>query len=191
MHGLWGIATSGALAFLATLLELGRADGDVDFINLRIEGHLTVYDRVQRTTRMTKYAETQKARRCRVAFTELFEYFEKGNRNAFVVRTIKSDRLLAAAIAKLQEVSPMTAEIDQAITAALNADPVDADAKFRRLLARLEIVQPPQFAEAFALLRAHMDEVAAELASRWNDDRYVRDLGGGDEVEDLEDQYEA
>lgn len=191
MNSLWEIAKSGALAFLATLLELQRADGDIDFVNLRIEDHLTVFDRVQRTARTTKYAATQKARRCRVAFTELFEYFEKDNRNAFVIRTATSDRFLAAAIAKLQEVSRITARIDQAIAQALSSDPIEADAAFRKLLAELEKLRLDQFSEAFQLLRAHMDAVASELASRWNDDRYVRHLGDGDEAEDVESLPEA
>ncbi|MFO0572649.1 MAG: Alw26I/Eco31I/Esp3I family type II restriction endonuclease [Polyangia bacterium] len=188
MHALQAVADAGAYAFLGSLLELERADYDVAFVNLRIEDHLTVFDQLERAPRTTKYAAEQKARRCRIAFKELFTYFKKENRNSFVVRDEASDRLLEAAVAALQADAAATATLDEALIAASESADGTSDAAFRALLPQISSARRPSFQEALGLLRQHMDAVGGLLAARWEDERYVRDCEDGEE--ELDDEVE-
>ncbi len=188
MHALQAVADAGAYTFLASLLELERADYDVEFVNLRIEDHLTAFDKLKRTPRTTKYADEQKARRCRIAFGELLTYFQKGNRNSFVVRDAASDKLLNAAVAALKTDVGATAMLDKALIAAGQAADGTSDTAFRELLPQLASARRPAFKKAMDLLRQHMDAVGGLLAARWKDERYVRDLE--DAEEDADDEPE-
>jgi hypothetical protein len=184
MHALQAVAGAGAYTFLASLLELERANYDIEFVNLRIEDHLAVFDKFKRTPRTTKYADEQKARRCRIAFTELFTYFQKSNRNSFVVGNAASNKLLQAAVAALTTDAAKTAKLDKALMTAAKANTGTSDAAFRELLP--QIAAAPSFKEATELLRRHMDAVGSQLAARWLDDRYVRGLDeeGDEDVEE-------
>jgi Alw26I/Eco31I/Esp3I family type II restriction endonuclease len=188
MHALQAVADAGAYAFLASLLELERADHDVEFVKLRIEDHLTVFDNLTRTPRTTKYAAEQKARRCRIAFRELLIYFQKGNRNSFVVRDATSDKFLEEAIAVLKTDIAATAMLDKALSAAGKAADGTADVAFRELLPQIASVRPPSFNNAMGLLRQHMDRVGGLLTERWEDERYVRELEEAEE--DLDEDNE-
>ncbi len=176
MHALQKVAELGAYTFLALLLELERADQDVEFINLRIENHLTVFDRIERTPRTTKYAEQQKVRRCRVAFQELKTYFAKLNRNSFVVRTPASDKLLEDALQTLAQDAAATQALDAALKQATT------DAAFRSLLPQLAHARRASFVKARSLLTRHMDLIGLELATRWEHERYVRELEDDEET---------
>jgi Alw26I/Eco31I/Esp3I family type II restriction endonuclease len=176
MHALGAVAKSGAFTFLASLLELERADSDVEFVNLRIEDHLTVFDKMRHTPRTTTYANEQKARRCRVAFTELINYFQKSNRNSFVVSSPESDRLLHESITIRKADSAATAGLDNSILDAIKGEPGTADRAFRLLVPQLAPPQRVAFKAAQALLQRHMDAIADLLAARWEEERYVRNL---------------
>ena len=189
MYALKAVAEAGAYTFLASLLELERADYDVEFVNLRIEGHLTVFDKLKRTPRTTKYADEQKARRCRIAFSELITYFRKGNRNSFVVRDATSDKLLDAVVAALKTDIAATAKLDKALIAAGKAAGGTSDKAFRELLSQIAAAHSPSFMKAMGLLRQHMDAVGGLLAGRWEDERYVRELEDAEQDAD-EEPYE-
>jgi hypothetical protein len=175
MHALKTIADAGAYAFLSSLLELERADFDIEFVNLRIVKHLTIFDQIRRTTRTTKYAAEQKARRCRIAFRELLTYFQKSNRNSFVVSDATSDKFLNATVCALNTDVATTAKLDNALMAAVTAGGGRADAIFRKLLPQIAVAQS-SFKTAKKLLRQHLDTLGGLLAAKWDDERYVRDL---------------
>lgn len=176
MHALQAVADAGAFTFLASLLELERADYDVAFLNLRIENHLSVYEKLKRKPRTTKYADEQKARRCRIAFIELLTYFEKENRNSFVVRDEASDRLLASTLAVLKNDAAATANLDKRMIAAAKATDGTSGAAFRKLVPLLATAKPPSFKRAQGLLRRHMNSVGRLLSAQWQGARYVREL---------------
>lgn len=182
MDALQKIADAGAYTFLATLLDLDRANFDIEFEVLRIKDHLAVFDRVVRKRRTTKYADEQKARRCRIAFTELLSYFAKPNRNSFVVQTTESQAVLQEAIAILEADSAATRSLDVALRSAATSASGGADSAFRALLPRLADTSRPAFKKARELLRRHMDLIGAELARRWGDERYVREVGDDETV---------
>ena len=85
MHALQRLSGLGHFYFLATLLELDRADHNVSFDDLAIIDHLTQFSRITHSARTTKYATEQKARRCRIAFAALGTYF-----NMYVVRSFET-----------------------------------------------------------------------------------------------------
>lgn len=181
MKALQAVVDEHAYTFLASLLELDYADFDVEFKNLCIEDHITTFDALIRTPRTTKYADEQKARRCRIAFGELINYFQKENRNSFVVRSETSDKLLEEAIAALKTDLAATKKLDMALIAAVNTTDRTSDAVFRKLLPALASAKLPSFKPARELLRQHMDEVGNLIASLWEDDRYVRELDDAEE----------
>lgn len=85
MAYLYRFYEAGRLAFLSSFLGLNFADKAPDFKNLRVENHITQFDEIMQTDRTTKYADEQKARRIRVAFSSLVDYISKENRNAYIV----------------------------------------------------------------------------------------------------------
>ena len=176
MCALQTVANTGDYTFHASLLELDRADHDVEFINLRIENHLTTFDELKRTPRTTKYANEQKTRRCRIAFGELLTYFKKKNRNSLIIRDAANHKLLQKVIETLKTDAPSTLKLDKALIAAAKATDDTSDAAFRKLLPQLDVARRPSFKKTMGLLRQHMDSVGTLLAARWEDERYVREL---------------
>ena len=175
MYVLNEIAAAGHFAFLAGFLELGCADYDVEFVGVRVDGHVTRYAELTRLPRETKYADEQKARRCRVAFKELLGYFTKENRNAFVVSTEAPQHALSQALAALKEAKSVTRDLDQGIEeAARGRDAQLADEHFRPIVRRLKTVSSPHLEEARRHLQSCMDAVGEELSQMWDDERYVR-----------------
>ncbi|MEN3971584.1 Alw26I/Eco31I/Esp3I family type II restriction endonuclease [Sphingomicrobium sp. XHP0235] len=177
MSALSKIASAGHFSFLASLLELHHADYDVSFRNLRVEGHVTQWDSLERTERATNYAIEQKARRSRVAFGELLAYFEKANRNAFVVSNDVSDAHLHDALSSLNETRDVSAQYNQAILEALSADPEHADGLYRAVQLDFGSFDFSLFNDAQVRLQSHMNELGVQLAGMWDEDRYSREIG--------------
>lgn len=172
MEVLRRIAGAGHFTFLASLLELDRADYDVVFQNLRVENHWTVFDRMIHEPRETKYALEQKARRCRVAFESLIEYFAKDTRNAYLVITEEVEDEVEAGLARLRGLSsPEVQQLDQRIDRLLATNQRRG---FRHIVLEIPEEEPDEFVEARAAIHGAMELVAKELSGMWEDDRYVR-----------------
>lgn len=184
MHALHEFSTAGAFSFLVTFLELERADFDVEFTGLRVEQHLSAYDKINHTTRTTKLADEQKARRCRIAFQALTTYFGKKNRNAHVVNSTTGEQLLSEAKGALRKKLDTTKELDEKLKQA--AASKDADSSFRAILPQVKGLDTKEFAQARELLQKHMDEAGKLLAARWDDERYTRELSDDVETEEEE-----
>ena len=75
------ISNSQHLVFLCSLLHLDAADYNITFEGVCDRNHLTYFEREKKTPRQTEYAAEQKARRIRVAFGSLKDYWVKENRN--------------------------------------------------------------------------------------------------------------
>lgn len=122
------IAEAGYFTFLATFLKVGYAERKVEFVNLRVEQHITKFDRLNYTPRETKYVEEQKSRRCRVAFESLRDYFTKENRNALTVSTDLINSKVEAALALIQQSLNAVKNLDTQIAALLSSNsavPID------------------------------------------------------------------
>ena len=169
------INDAGHFTFLATFLELSYAERNVQFLNLRVEKHITQFDRINYTSRETKYVEEQKSRRCRVAFESLRDYFTKGNRNACVISTEMINRKVKSVLNLLQSSSPAIQLIDNQIAAILSINsenPINEG--FRVVVSSLPATLPPNFMAAKSELSDVMGLVAVELSNKWKSERYIR-----------------
>jgi Alw26I/Eco31I/Esp3I family type II restriction endonuclease len=170
------IRNCGHAAFLASLLELEYADVDVDFEDLVIEDFVTKYGHMVCRDRTTKYATEQKARRLRIGFEALRSYTAKSNRHFIPIRTRAVERALGLAKKTLALADRDIHALNQEIIALLDQPSTSIhEEELRRRSARVPRIED---VEAFAVARQHLEvamtEVAAELAAKWNDERYIR-----------------
>ncbi len=169
------IAEQGNFTFLTSLLNLSYADYDVEFTHLRVERYTTAFDQEIRRPRKTKYAIEQKARRCRVALEALLFYFDKPNRNAFVVWSPEIESRIHAALAHLKRSDRTVKEIDQNLAHLVSpAGSRSNEEGFKKMVSRLPATAVQTFVAARRELEAAMALIAKELASRWKDERYTR-----------------
>lgn len=161
--------------FLTTYLCLSAADFDAQFVNLRVEKHMTHFDKIIHIKRETKYAAEQKARRIRIAFESLLDYFRKENRNDIVLSTdmigAEMERVLLALQDSPQSIKQLDAEINTLLSTLVGES---ADLAFRDFISRIPTSEPRNFDTARKSLAQTMDLVATEFSKRWNDERYVR-----------------
>jgi len=178
MSLLFRIAKAGHYVFLASFLELDMADHDVEFVNLSTEDSIVVFDEMRKVPRKTKYAIEQKARRARVGFEALNDYFTKANRNAFVISNNQIDTLVAEAIHILNKKPEQEMALDLELGKLQDPTAEVTDTQLRTITERLIAQEKNQqrFREAKQLLSQAMAQVAAELSGLWTDDRYVRTL---------------
>jgi Alw26I/Eco31I/Esp3I family type II restriction endonuclease len=162
-------------AYLASLLELDRADFDVTFTELKATDYLTAYTKAVHSARVTKYAAEQKVRRLRVAFKELSTYFEKRNRNVFVVCPTTTH--LTRAISALSSArSGLSMQMQESrLTKAIAAEKDVQESRFRVYIDSLRSVPASTFSATHAALKAHMNQTGKVLAELWDSDRYCRE----------------
>lgn len=175
MRVLERIEDAGHLTFLATFLGLDCAKYDVEFVNLRVENHLTRFDEEVHSARTTKYAVEQQARRLRVAFDALRDYVGKENRNAFVISNDRIEEAIRNAVRELDAARERVARLDAELMRVLSAE-VPSDEELREVVVKVPSAgdEPVEFARARAGLQRAMDLVAEELSALWDDERYVR-----------------
>jgi len=175
MYILDRIARAGHRMFLATLLNLEHADRDVEFVNLRVENHLTRFDRINYTSRTTRYALEQKARRFRVAFTALPDYVAKENRNIFLISNKPIEAQITLALRILERSSDEIKSLDYEIAAVLASEAIWSEERLQGLVSCLTAENISQdFEAARRLLERAMVMIAKKLSSMWEDVRYVR-----------------
>ncbi|WP_312134397.1 Alw26I/Eco31I/Esp3I family type II restriction endonuclease [Brevundimonas sp.] len=175
MAALKVIAEAGHYGFLASLLELQHANFDVEFKDLRVEGHITKWNKIEQKPRVTLYAEVQKARRSRIAFGELISYFSKENRNAFIVSAPEIKASLRIVLAEIEAIKPQTQGLDRALARAVAAKANEEDSLFRAVYRDFEKFDFGVFGPAKTKLDAHMTLVGLCLADKWDDDRFMRE----------------
>ncbi len=169
------IAEAGYFTFLASYLGLHHADNDVEFVNVRVENHITRFDNLEVSRRTSRQAIKQKARRFRVAFDSLRDYFQKHNRNAFVVSNNDIDRKVESALKALEQSTESIKQLDERIAEIWSSGAGEyGEAELREIIERLPTTEPNNFALAKKELADAMALVAARLSGMWADDRYVR-----------------
>jgi Alw26I/Eco31I/Esp3I family type II restriction endonuclease len=175
MNILQKVANARHFTFLATFLELEYAERNVEFINLRVEKHITRFDSIQYLPRTNKYVKEQKARRCRIAFESLRDYFIKATRNTYVVSTQQIEAGINKAL-DLLKCSPLEIQaLDNQISELLsNNSKSIGEEDFLEIVNRIPLNAQESFIEAKKQIMEVMRLVAVELSSQWNRDRYVR-----------------
>jgi len=170
------IADAGHVTFLASLINLEAADYNVRFVNLRIEGHRSIFDQMRSTRRSTRYATEQKVRHVRVALEALHDYFQKPSRNAHVIHTSAIDASVANIHTILQQSSVEVRSTDEALQDMVyNRTEGMSDETFRALVTQLPAQFSDQFRQAKQEFITAMNLVGEELRMRWSDMRYVRE----------------
>lgn len=175
MRVLERVANAGHFTFLATFLGLDCAGHDVEFVNLRVENHLTRFDKLVHVPRTTKYAIEQQARRLRVAFDVLRDYVGKENRNAYVISSDRIEEAIRNAMCELDAAPDRVRRLDKELRSVLSAE-VPSDEALREVVVKVPSArdEPTEFARARDAMHRAMDLVAEELSALWDDERYVR-----------------
>jgi len=170
------VEQAGRFAFLLFLLNLQFANFDVEFIDLRVSSHLTHFSGIKKTARTSKHAAEQKARRCRIALQALQDYFKKDNRSAYVISTSTSRHVIQKALDLIAAQPKLFRTLDSQTEDLLRRTSSDnnLEERLRRLVNELPVKWPAEFFQAKELLGEAMTLASAELAGRWNDQRYVR-----------------
>lgn len=175
MHLFKAIAKHGHYTFLAKYLNLDYANFDVEFINLTIKNSKTHFDNLIKKKRETKYAAEQKARRFRVAFSALFEYFTKPTRNAYVVTSDKIDSLITEGLRYLSHSPKMLEGTDEILHKLFaSKDVKSADEQLRSIILLVPEREPDNFILAREQFKKAMELVAHKLNTMWEDERYIR-----------------
>lgn len=175
MRMLERIVNAGHFTFLATFLGLECAKHDVEFVNLRVENHMTRFDKLVFSPRTTKYAVEQQARRLRVAFNALGDYVGKQNRNAFVISNVRIEKAIRSAINQLDASAGSVKRIDDEMRNVLTSK-VPSDDALRNVVGKVpgSREKPAEFLRAQKELQQAMNLVAEELSAFWEGERYVR-----------------
>lgn len=171
---LYKFAQAKHFVFLLSFLEVGWADYDIEFENLRVTGHITHYDRLIRHPRKTKYALEQKARHVRIALESLLAYFKKENRNEFVLIPKAARENIASALKILKGVNGGIRDIDRKIECIISNDVGVSDHEVRELISLLPSEDPTVFTAAKRLTFCAMDDIANAFTTLWEDERYLR-----------------
>ena len=169
------IARNGHFGFLASFLGLEHANEEPEFKGLRVQDHITVFDKLITGKRETKYAVEQKARRFRIAFSALADYASKSNRNSFIIATPEIRAEYAKTLAALRSADREVMKLDEDIATIFRAE-VPSDTELRTLMDRIPETKylPQAYIEAKKHLTKIMDLVAGELSSQWDESRYLR-----------------
>ena len=164
------------IPFLIYLLNLDYANYDNNFLNLRIDNYVTVYDKVLKKERSTKYSIEQKIRRIRVGLFALENYISKENRhyqNDFdeEVKNVvyKSEELLNSSNNDYQKFKIELKKIF------FEKDNKNLESDLKKIIPNLEEKKLEDFEAVKQLLKSSMDKIAKKIASQWGSERYVRD----------------
>lgn len=154
--------------FLCYLLGLGHADYDVEFENLIIENYITKFSSVRKTLKSPNYSSEKKARRIRVGFDALKEYYEKDNRHTYLVFDNDTTKTINNIIAQLNITSSNYFNFDREIEESLISEEM-----LKKVSLKLKN-NIPQYESIKRELVDIMKCVAKNLILEWNTDRYVR-----------------
>ena len=163
---------AGQFAFLASLLELDRADETLKITELVATGGIIAIKDATRSRRVTRYAEEQKGRRLRVALQSLVTYGEKATRNALVIDTPAFEKEVRLALQALEDRRRDTKLVDERIRRVLSSG--GGEAEFRGLVHGLGALDDPAFRKAKVHLERALASSADALIGCWDDERYIR-----------------
>lgn len=171
------VAQNGHFVFLTTFLGLPYADYDIAFEGLGVENHITKHDHINRITRASEYAREQKARRCRIAFSALYSYSAKENRNTYVVTSPDIQMAVQRALLNLSSAPKQIQALDLRFGSQVGPEASDrSDTVLRALIQELPQAghESSSFKAARQELETAVSAITSILSSLWEDERYVR-----------------
>lgn len=165
--------------FLLTLMHLEYADFDYDIIpnSTKIINHIITAD-FSRTKSALRYVTIQKTRKIRVAFSSLFEYARKDNRNGYMytnddIKNIKNDIFIM-----LTNVDKSLIKINEQLISLLTTPDV-SDVEIEKFIGKIDynkIKNDHTYTIAREKLSTIMAIVAREIAANWDSPRYSREI---------------
>lgn len=165
--------------FLLTLLNLGYADYEYEIIpdSIKISNQIVTIDFSCKSSTL-RYVSIQKTRKLRIAFSSLSEYAKKENRNGYMFINKAIENLKVQAFNLLSHVGPDLNEKNAALIKALsNEETIDSDIEtFIASINYDSLIQTDTYIKVKRILTQIMDNVAAEIASNWDDPRYSREI---------------
>jgi Alw26I/Eco31I/Esp3I family type II restriction endonuclease len=173
MYILYRILEKNGFAFLVSLLNLEYGDFDVEFPKIDVINSVTKTGGENRSERLTVYALEQKMRRIRVAFFALREYFQKENRNEYLVMNEMIQSEIDKVVNKLSDFENLNRQYFEIVKLAETTTTfsgVICPLVSRNALCELK----SQFSPVKNDLILVFDQISVLLASLWDSDRYVR-----------------
>lgn len=169
----------GEYLFLLSLLHLEYADYEyvIDTSSVKIKEQIVNVDFIKKTSSL-RYVNIQKTRKIRIAFTSLYDYAKKENRNGFMYTSTEIIVFKRKAFALLDSVCRPLKEKNVSLKAALNSED-NVDTEIEKFLAKLDydaIIKTPAYLDVKEILLHIMEIVADKLASNWNNPRYSREI---------------
>jgi Alw26I/Eco31I/Esp3I family type II restriction endonuclease len=164
------------IPFLIYLLNLGFAERTPTFINLRAEGFLTVYDKINYEVRSTKYVVEQKSRRIRIGMEALQKYLTKDNRhNSYdfsseeKILLLEAEKKLNSSSNSLQELKPMLLNV------LMSKELSGSDNALRTLVEQVPKIRFEDYELVIKIMQRAMHLVAIKISKSWESDRYIRE----------------
>lgn len=166
--------------FLLTLMNLEYADFsyEIDTNTVCVNNHIVTADFIKNTSTL-KYVKVQKTRKVRVAFSALTDYALKENRNGYMYTNEDIEALKTEAFNLLSSVSATEKEFSEKLKNILESENETTENDITTFLDSIDysnIVQNPIFVSVREIICKIMKLVAVELASKWDDPRYAREI---------------
>lgn len=169
---------NGEYLFLFSLLNLQYADFEYNIIpeSISIQKQIVTVDFVQKVSTL-KYVNIQKTRKIRVAFSALDDYSKKENRNGYKYTNTHIESLKNKALELLKGIDSSQKALNTQLISALSDDaPESAIDSFLSDIDYNVIASYPVYSQVKKLLQQIMHLVAKELASKWDNPRYAREI---------------
>jgi Alw26I/Eco31I/Esp3I family type II restriction endonuclease len=167
------IADNGGHSFLSTLLDLPYARYNVDFVNLKADRGITVFDQIVKSRRESKQVEKQMLRRLRISFVALKDYAKKDNRHSWSIENNWKEKVKEIIQILSDDSNEKASTISKDIEEYANGNHVDMKSTLQEIESLTE--KPPKsFKLALEMLIQTLDLVAESLAEDWESTRYVR-----------------
>lgn len=164
----------GEYLFLYSLLNLEYARYSYEINQIFIDSHI-VTARFSQNESNLKYIQIQQARKVRVAYKALDEYYQKESRNGLEVSIGENEPLFNECrrlIASLNSRYSTQYTMLRSAVETANATESQYIAAIQRIPS---IANEPEIQACKALIVRMMDNIAAVLESMWDDDRYTRE----------------
>ncbi len=165
--------------FLFSLLNLEYADYDYEIIDGSTKNlNQIVTVKFTKKTSALRYVNIQKVRKIRVAYSSLYEYAKKENRNGFSYTNSQIEMLKEEVLSILSKIDDNLKKWNQQLIDALSADNEHLDSEIVKFLTSIDyniLKQNSSFIMVKEILIQIMDKVASELAANWNSPRYSRE----------------
>lgn len=160
--------------FLHTLLNLEYARYSYEVEQLYLDGHI-VTARFSQTESNLKYVQIQQARKVRVAYKALDEYYQKESRNGLEVLVEENESLFVECRRLIEPINSKYSDQYAILRSAVEMDNATDSQYIAAIQCIPAIANEPEILACKELAVRIMDNISAVLESMWDDDRYTRE----------------